>query len=98
MAATSFPSSVATTPRRRSLELESDVFGRHFPGLVRRSSYTARPASLLLPDAKPPADEDEHYPGQVNGHADEPFGTETFLQTRRGMRLIGENNNPRYRW
>lgn len=29
---------------------------------------------------------------------DGEIGNETFVQTRRGMRLIGENNNPRYKW
>lgn len=29
---------------------------------------------------------------------DDEIGNETFVQTRRGMRLIGENNNPRYKW
>lgn len=29
---------------------------------------------------------------------EDDIGNETFVQTRRGMRLIGENNNPRYKW
>ena len=90
----SLPSSSLVRPRRRSLEVDNDIF------IVQRHSFSANPATLLFPqpDVMPGRGSGEHVHAHAPVVGDEQLGTETFLQTRRGMRLIGENNNPRYQW
>ncbi|BDD60219.1 hypothetical protein MPDQ_002814 [Monascus purpureus] len=100
---TRFRSSFSVPPRRGSLEAEHEFFttrGQHLPDIVRRLSLSTSPIALRLPkyhaqpEGRPGRDSGEY----ATGAEDEEIGSDSFLQTRRGMRLIGKNNNPRYQW
>lgn len=93
--------SIHASSRNFSLPPDNDILttrGQQLPYLLERFSLSTSPESAWSPNHRIPGEDlwrSEHHDMSFE---DDEIGNETFVQTRRGMRLIGENNNPRYKW
>lgn len=93
--------SIYAPSRHYSIQPDNDILttrGQQLPYLLERYSLSTSPESSWSHNHQMQGEESWRNENHDMSLEDGEIGNETFVQTRRGMRLIGENNNPRYKW